>query len=231
MNQKKQATKSLLNGPHRFNACMMKAPADLDSAYALQSPEDNKRLYRDWANTYDQDFVQATGFRFPKLIADAYRQMGGNWPCLDVGCGTGAVAEELPRDAIVDGLDISPEMLSVATEKMLYRNLIEANLNNALDIPDASYEGFVSSGTFTHGHVGAEALPELVRILRPGGLAVHSIKADLWISHGFETTFEAMECDGLISKPITATEAIYPSHAAPEGHEQDIGLIVSFRRL
>ena len=124
---------------------------DLDTAYALDSPEDNLRLYRNWAETYDADFVAGTGFRFPRLVAEAYLIHGGAWPCLDVGCGTGAVAECLPRGAVIDGLDLSPEMLAVAGEKGLYRQLVEANLKHTLPLPDAAYQGVVSSGTFTMG--------------------------------------------------------------------------------
>jgi hypothetical protein len=41
---------------------------------------------------------------------------------------------------------------------------------------DAMYDGVVSSGTFLQGHVGPEALPELCRVLRPGGFMVFSMR-------------------------------------------------------
>ena len=203
---------------------------DLDSAYALETPEDNLRLYRVWAESYDADFVDKTGFRFPELIAGEYVRQGGGWPCLDVGCGTGAVAALMPEGAVLDGLDLSPDMLAVASRKGLYRELIEANLKEPLAIPDESYAGFVSSGTFTHGHVGAEAIPELVRILRPGGLAVHSVKTDLWFDLGFDEIYAALESDGIITQPATREERIYAEGGAPEGHETDTGLVVTFRK-
>ncbi|MDD9921534.1 MAG: class I SAM-dependent methyltransferase [Boseongicola sp.] len=213
------------------NTAKMTDDPDLESAYALETPEDNKRLYRNWAETYDSDFVEAKGFRFPALVAESYMNQGGHWPCLDVGCGTGAIAEHFPDDAVLDGLDISPEMLAVAERKSRYRALFEANLKEPLDLPSGIYAGFVSSGTFTHGHVGAEALPELIRVLAPGALAVHTVKADLWAELGFEETFEVMTGDGLITRPVTVAEQIYEDGSAPDGHQDDVGLIVSFRRL
>jgi SAM-dependent methyltransferase len=205
---------------------------DLESAYALETAEDNLRLYRTWARTYDADFVEATTYRFPEIVVRTYLESGGGEPCLDVGCGTGALAEHFPDGTVLDGLDLSPEMLDVARGKGRYRTLIEANLKEPLAIPDASYAGLVSSGTFTHGHVGAEALPELVRILAPGARAVITVRPQVWMEMGFEPCFEALTGDGLVTHPQLAEELVYADpERAPEGHGQDTGYIVTFRRL
>ena len=36
---------------------------DLDSAYALETPEDNLALYKTWAESYDADFVDGAEYR------------------------------------------------------------------------------------------------------------------------------------------------------------------------
>ncbi len=203
----------------------------LDSAYALETPEDNLRLYRAWAETYDADFVEGTTYRFPQIVTRTYLNQGAGWPCLDVGCGTGALARHFPESAVIDGIDISPDMLAVASRLGLYRRLFEANLKEPLALPDAAYLGLVSSGTFTHGHVGPEALPELVRVLAPGALAVITVRPDVWRDTGFDQAFEALESDGLVTAPSVAEERIYADpDRAPEGHGDDTGLIVTFRR-
>lgn len=205
---------------------------DLKSAYALETPEDNLRLYRIWAETYDTDFVAGTGFRLPHLVAEAYCQMGGGWPCLDVGCGTGAVARALPKLAIVDGLDLSPDMLKVSARQGRYRHLIEANLKDPLPLADASYQGIVSSGTFTHGHVGAEALGELIRILAPGAIAATSIRDAVWHAQNFGHVFDQLVTAQKITPPKRRPERIYlTENTAPEGHSDDIAFITTFRRL
>ena len=205
---------------------------DLESAYALKTPEDNKRLYRKWAETYDADFVTGTTFRHPDVVARMYVEAGGRWPCLDVGCGTGVMAEKLPPQAVLDGIDISPEMLSVARRKGRYRNLLEADLTQPLDLPDATYAGLVSTGTFTHGHVGPEALSELVRVLAPGALAVIGVRPEVWVEKGFEVVFDALVSDLLVSTPSICEEAVYADAArAPDGHADDTGYIVTFQRL
>lgn len=210
----------------------MSRKPDLESAYALETPEDNVRLYRDWAETYDADFVEATTYRFPEVVVRTYLNAGGLWPCLDVGCGTGALARHFPGDAVLDGIDISPEMLAVARRKERYRSLIEANLKEPLPLQDASYKGMVSSGTFTHGHVGPEALPGLIRCLAPEAVAVITVRPDVWRGRLFAPAFGALVEAGRISEPDVDEEKVYADpDAAPEGHGEDTGFIVTFRRL
>ena len=205
---------------------------DLDSAYALSTPDDNLRLYKDWAETYDADFVEGAGFRFPRLVAEAWVTEGAEGPCLDVGCGTGAVADHLPDGTEVHGLDLSPQMLAVAASKGRYARLIEADLTKPLDLPDASYASLTSSGTFTHGHVGGAALIELARLLRPGALAVVSIRDEIWVSMGFANAFAQLVRNGVITAPDRRLEMIYANaDVAPEGHAQDQAFLTTFRRL
>ncbi|MEL6278314.1 MAG: class I SAM-dependent methyltransferase [Pseudomonadota bacterium] len=204
----------------------------LDGAYNLQTPEDNLRLYSDWADTYDQGFAHRTGYRSPKVIADAYLAAGGGWPLLDAGCGTGLVAEHLPAHATIDGLDLSPEMLETARAKGRYRNLIEADLTGELPLQDAQYLGLVSAGTFTHGHVGPEALHELMRVLKPGAACALSGNAAFFEKANFKATFDALAAAGVISTPEFTKERIYDaSGQPPPGHADDIGLVVVFTRL
>jgi len=94
---------------------------DLEAAYSLETPDDNRRLYRDWAQTYDSDFAERSGYRSARLTAQAYLEAGGTWPLLDAGCGTGLVAESLPAGAVIDGIDISPEMLEVFKTGVFYQ--------------------------------------------------------------------------------------------------------------
>ena len=204
----------------------------LDRAYALETPDDTLRLYAAWAETYDTDFVDGTGFRFPGLVAKAFLANGGSGPCLDVGCGTGAVADHLPGNVIVDGLDLSPEMLAVAERKNRYRTLIEANLMKPLPLPHAAYNGLLCSGTFTHGHVGGAALIELTRILRPGALAVISVRTDIWDSMGFAKTLSDLVKKGAITPPNSTKELIYSNaERAPKGHANDTAFLTTYQRL
>lgn len=181
---------------------------DLDRAYAVVTPDDNRRLYADWASTYDEGFVAVHGYVYHQSVVDAFlRREHQAGAVLDVGCGTGVVGEELRRRGVleVDGVDLSPEMLTVAATKrtelgdVVYRSLVPADLTTSIEIADASYSGIVSAGAFTHGHLGPEPLGELVRVARPGAVLAIGINADHFEASGFDAWFAQATSSGLIS--------------------------------
>ncbi len=205
---------------------------DLEAAYDLDSPDANRRLYRNWAATYDEDFAQRSGYRFARLIAEAFLDAGGEGPVLDAGCGTGLVAEHLPEALKIDGIDLSAEMLAVARRKGRYAKLVEADLTQPLPFPDAVYAGLTSAGTFTHGHVGPEALDELLRVLRPGAICAITGNQVFFEAAGFRQAFAKLADAGTISTPSLREVRIYePDAAPPAGHENDLGYIIVFTRL
>ncbi len=201
---------------------------DLDGAYALETPGDSVDYYKDWAATYDAGFVVTHGYVIPPKVAAAFLEVGGEGPVLDIGAGTGLVAEHT-GDLVIDAIDISPEMLAVAGGKGLYRALIEADLTQTLDIADGAYAGFISAGTFTHGHVGPVCLPELMRIARPGAVFALTINAQVFDSAGFGSAFATLVARGQIT-PIEFRRVRYYEGADHE-HADDEGLMAIFRRL
>ncbi len=201
----------------------------LDAAYGVSAPEDHRTLYRDWAASYDSGFAAASGYRSPRRVAEAYLAAGGVWPALDVGCGTGLVAERLPAEAVIDGCDISAEMLSRAAEKGRYRALFEADVTQPLAVADGAYAGMLSAGTFTIGHLGPEPLLEIFRVLRPESVLALSGNRAHFEAAGFFDAFARWAAEGAISSPDVVEEPIYDR--PPEGHEADLAAIATFRRL
>lgn len=201
----------------------------LDDAYAPKSPDDNRRFYGAWSRTYDSDFAGPQEYLLPGHVADAFAAAGGTGPVLDVGAGTGLVAERLAVRGIgpLDGIDISPEMLAKAAEKRLYTRLFEGDILGRIDAPDGHYAGVVSSGTFTLGHVGPEALPELIRVGRPGALYVLSIRDAHFARAGFAEVFEALQ--DRITRPELPVRLVYGPGADP-GHASDTAFIATFRK-
>ncbi|MGB0799973.1 MAG: class I SAM-dependent DNA methyltransferase, partial [Planktomarina sp.] len=164
----------------------------LNDAYGLTSAEDNIDLYANWAKTYDQSFADAHGYILPSQVGRACVVAGVSGRVLDVGAGTGLVGEFLVSHGVslIDGCDISPEMLSVAATKGCYTALFECDLTQDLNVADAQYDAIVSAGTFTLGHVGPDAFDELLRIAKPGALFVISINKQHFGPAGFEAKFQ-----------------------------------------
>lgn len=203
---------------------------DLDKAYALKTPDDNIELYRDWAATYDSDFAEDTGYQLPHHVARFFIEYGDpSAPVLDVGAGTGLVADCLNgnRSVTMDALDISKAMLDKAAAKGLYRKTIVADLTKPLDLADESYGAVVSAGTFTHGHVGPDALDELLRIAKRDALFVISVNSKHYVSQGFEAKFQTLK--PTITDFSMRTVPIYSNHSDPN-HKNDEGHIVVFRK-
>jgi SAM-dependent methyltransferase len=207
----------------------MSADYDLDDAYSISGPADARRVYDDWAATYDESFARGWGYAAPRRIAALFLAEGGAeaTPVLDIGAGTGLMAEALPGLSI-DGIDISPEMLAQAEAKGLYRNRIEADLTGTLPLADAAYGGFVSCGTFTHGHVGAECLPELLRAAAPGALFCCGTRPAVYDGMGFGSALALAAARGRITPPRFHEIDIYED--ATHDHAADTGLVMVFRR-
>lgn len=200
----------------------------LGDAYKVATPDENRRLYDDWAGTYDETLRRDYAYVYPERLAALFDEAGGEGPVLDIGCGTGLVAEALGARP-VDGVDISPEMLAAARAKGVYRDLIEADVTKALTLPDGAYEGLVSAGTFTVGHVGPEALPELIRIAAPGALFVLGINEMVFTDLGFPEALDGFMRAGEIDLPRYETRRAYGEGAAHEKAE-NVFTAAIFRR-
>ena len=172
----------------------MKNKPSLQNAYDLKSPDDNIKLYSVWAETYDNSFIFDMQYKLHFAVAEEFVLNGGKGLILDVGAGTGALAEALLQKAkfCIEATDISEEMLKVADSKKIYKRSFLSDLTKEIPVDDSFYDGVVSSGTFTHGHVGPSSIGELVRVTKPGGLITISINEKHWIAFDFESEVEKL---------------------------------------
>ena len=168
-------------------------------ARSLSSVQEAAALYAEWASTYDDDVFGELGFTGSARIAELLASVlpDPSEPVLDLGCGTGAVGRRLGQLGVttVDGVDLSPEMIAVASRTGAYRHLVVGDLNALPNRLDAPYAASVSAGTFTTGHVGPGAVPRLLELLRPRGLVAWVIGATVW--RRFEPVLASTELDVL----------------------------------
>ncbi len=208
---------------------MSQKKPQLDDAYSLQTPEESLRLYASWAKTYDQDFAQASDYISPNQVAAHFAKANGQGPVLDIGAGTGLCGAELVKMGIgpIDATDISQDMLDIAATKSIYRNLFTGDLTARLPVEDNTYAGVVSSGTFTSGHVGPEALDEVLRVTAPGGLLAISISTVHYTAAGFEAKLNAL-ADQITN--LRLTEIRFYGANATGSHKNDTGYAAVFQK-
>ena len=119
-------------------------------------------------------------------------------------------------ERLFDGIDLSADMVRVAGERGLYQELLVGDITLPIDRDDASYDAVISTGTFTHGHVGSEPLAEMISILKPGGILACTVHQDLWTSLGFEKAFKQFESDGVIERLVFELDQYFEAND-PEG--------------
>ncbi len=211
---------------------------DLERAYSVKTPEDSRKLYAEWAATYNDTFIKANGYVYPRKVAELFAEFvpaTHSELVIDIGCGTGAVGHfltSLRPELLIDGYDISPEMLAQAAltrradNSPVYRNLQEVDLTGVL--PKQNYCAMTSSGTFTHGHLGPETLLGLLNIVRVGGWYVVGVNAEHFEARGFATTIDGAVNRGEISQPDVYVVDVYASGSP---HHGDCAKVCIFRRL
>ncbi|MEZ5797961.1 MAG: class I SAM-dependent methyltransferase [Paracoccaceae bacterium] len=196
----------------------------LGAVYGAKAPEQVAAAYDSWAESYDAEMA-ASGYRHPTIgLALLARHLPrGARPLLDAGVGTGLAGAwyGIMGWPEVWGIDISEGMLAVAAAKGSYARLSRAVLGGPLDFADGQFAGVISTGVFTTGHVGAEALPELLRITAPGGVIVLTVKGTLW-DGGF--------ADALRALPVEVLELTEPYVSMPGDAATTPSRAVALRR-
>ena len=202
----------------------------LAGAYALQTPDQHVSYYRDFAAHYDSTFADGLGYVYPLAIAATLAELGRpSGPVLDIGCGTGLVAAAIhgrQPDVVIDGVDISPEMIEKAATKGAYRDLMVADLTGDFSHLPTGYAAIVSAGTFTHGHLGPEPLAGLIDHCAAGAVAAIGVNSAHFAAHDFAAALAGLQADGRITAPNLQEVPIYDGRDA--AHSDDTAFILNF---
>ena len=211
---------------------------DLEKAYSVRTPEDSRKLYAEWATTYNETFIKANDYVYPRIIAQKFDELIDKTEIktvVDIGCGTGAVGSYLANlrpNLNIDGFDISPEMLTEAAKvrridnSPVYNDLIEVDLTG--ELPQRSYDAMISAGTFTHGHLGPQTLLSIIRLVRLNGWFVVGINSQHFELRGFADTLREAHNSGVISETQLFEAQVY---GPTSPHFGDTTQIAFFSRL
>jgi predicted TPR repeat methyltransferase len=168
----------------------------LQSAYAAKDGQEAAKLYDSWAEDYERR-VSSWGYITPAVVAWFLGRYvtPEDGTVLDAGAGTGLMGLVLAplgyRDLI--GIDVSRDMLEYAREKGVYRDLRQMELGGRLDLPSDAFAAVVAAGVFAAGHAPPESFEDLIRVTKPGGYVIFSVRTDVYLEGGFKEKQEALQ--------------------------------------
>jgi phosphatidylethanolamine/phosphatidyl-N-methylethanolamine N-methyltransferase len=133
-----------------------------------------RSAYRRWAPVYDHTFgrVAAEGRRHTVEIIN---QSEGR--VLEVGVGTGLSLPDYKRSLEIVGIDLSPEMLDKARERVAEEGLENISGLHEMDagelrFPDNAFDTVAAMYVMTVVPEPEKVMRELARVCRPGGQVV-----------------------------------------------------------
>ncbi|MCJ7604767.1 MAG: class I SAM-dependent methyltransferase [Dehalococcoidales bacterium] len=168
--------------------------------YSSKNEEELIERYDEWAKTYDEDLERDFEYIGPRIAAAFFIKYVPDKKAriLDAGAGTGIVGQVLNKAGYsnLEAMDMSPGMLEQARAKNVYQDLHRKVMGEPLGFATGAYNSTICVGTLTVGHAPASSLDELVRVTRPGGYIVYTLRPDVYEKNGFKEKHAALEAEG-----------------------------------
>jgi SAM-dependent methyltransferase len=170
----------------------------LDRVYGASDLADLEAAYDGWAKSYDED-VNQLGYLI-RTVSTGYigRYIPPDASVLDAGAGTGLIGSYLKPMGYhrLSAIDLSDAMLQRARKRGCYQDCHRMVLGERLSFNDDSFDHGYAVGVFTEGHAPVSAFEELVRVIRPGGYFVFSIRDDVYQERGYKSRIDRLEQQG-----------------------------------
>jgi SAM-dependent methyltransferase len=149
----------------------------------------------DAATGYQEVLVPALMQEWAPRVADA-AAIGPGDRVLDVACGTGVLTREAARRAgpsgAVTGLDLSPEMLTVAA-RLNPELRWQQGSGQSLPFPDQSFDAVVSQFGLMFFPDQVAGLREMMRVLAPGGRLAVAVWGSLAVTPAYAAEVALVE--------------------------------------
>ncbi|PKB73478.1 MAG: SAM-dependent methyltransferase [SAR202 cluster bacterium Io17-Chloro-G7] len=196
--------------------------------YASTNNQELEERYDQWASEYDRDLEEDFAWNAPQTAADVFAKLTPkSAKVLDAGAGTGLAGEALAALGFTNlvAMDLSQGMLEEARNKNIYAELHQMVMGETLDFSSDSFDGVISVGVFTLGHAPASAFDELIRVTKPGGHVVFSLRTDMYEGAGFKEKQSELEAQG----KWKLAEASDPYQPLPKGEPEVFHQIWAYR--
>lgn len=166
----------------------------LRDVYANKTVDDQREIYKKWAESYDAETLGEFGWMGFKPAAEEFakRILDTNARILDAGCGTGLSGIALSEYGFtnIHGRDLSPEMLAQAKKTGVYNSLKEVDLTNPI-VVEERYDAIFSCGVFGFGPPHPKHLHHLINILKPKGYAIITVNGKGWVDTNWPEKLDA----------------------------------------
>ncbi|NEQ39667.1 MAG: class I SAM-dependent methyltransferase [Okeania sp. SIO3I5] len=169
----------------------------VDRVYSSNNNQELTKNYDIWADEYEQDLIGDSDYLSPEKVADfVLKYVSKSCKILDAGSGTGLAGKVLYDYDYTNlvAIDISEGMLNKARQKNIYTELYKQVLGETLDFPTNFFDAVICVGVFTYNHAPSSAFDELIRITKPEGYIIFTLRPDFYeINQYFQTKMTALE--------------------------------------
>ncbi|XP_054755695.2 methyltransferase-like protein 27 [Lytechinus pictus] len=194
-----------------------------------------ENMYDDMADKYNE-MTKVLKYDGNRLTANTLISLLPNRDIrvLDVGCGNGLFGKELFDKGYRDihGVDMSTRFLKVLEKKQIYTKLVKARFDptTPLEYTDGYFDVIVSCGVFLPAHLTHTCLPEIFRLLKPGGVFIITTRKNVFDEEiggvKLKSTFADLTDKGKLQK-ISHKEIEYLT----DSEKEVPGLILTYKML
>lgn len=188
----------------------------LKDVYSATDGSNVAEFYDRWADSYDAE-LQENSYATPRRLAEAL--VAAETPLdariLDFGCGTGLSGQAFVAHGytLIDGTDLSAEMLAQAEAKQIYGRLWVTDPEAPLPGTPGVYDVIAAVGVVSPGAAPAALLAQLAGELEAGGRLAFSFNDHAMADGSY--------LDALRDLPDQGLEKLYESYGE---HLPGIGL-------
>ena len=180
-------------------------------------PDRLERAYDKYAEDYDQLLQELAGdgtsgcSYYTTLFFSQVVPIQKNLHILDAGVGTGISGVELINlgytPLSIVGVDLSSQMLAQAQKRGVYQALHHARFPETGDILSSDeFDAVLCAGGFSHATMPTSAIPEFIRVTKPGGFVVFSVRKSVYDQPNSEIKAMIAQLEAARSWEIVAQE-------------------------